>query len=229
MITKKVFTNLNQLIKQKQLYKILPIIKIILLMNIFQLRLKNFRTIANVSDNLGHQNELILKQYLNYKFSKNNEFILPKWFKKQFKEICLYFEKFFKMRYLNYNSDFDWNCWKSDQNNFINKSYKGTLNNIFENKNKNKYIFISRLNDVRRYIDEDYILYEVLKNINSNIEYVNFNNVKMNLFENANFFSEYNVLISTHGAVLSNMIYMPENSLVIEIIAKNSGKKTSLS
>ena len=184
------------------------------------------RTIANISDNYSHRNELILKQYLNFKFSKNDEFTLPTFLKKIDPEICLHFEKYFNIKYLDYSNDFSWKHWKYDQKNLINNNFKGNLNHIFNCENKSKKIFVSRYNDKRRFIDKDHILYDSLKNINPDIEYVNLNNTKMNLLENAKFFSKYNILISSHGAVLGNMIYMPEKSLIIEIVAKNSGKKS---
>lgn len=80
-------------------------------------------------------------------------------------------------------------------------------------QNKHRKIYISRALSSKRSLENESELIDLLKNKGYEICYTE----KMSLEEQIKTFSEADTLMSCHGAGLTNMIFMPEDSKIIEI------------
>jgi len=85
-----------------------------------------------------------------------------------------------------------------------------------ESKNL-KRIYVSRLKAEKRKLINEEIIYPLLIKNNFSILYTE----EIDFSEQLNIFSNCNVLISMHGAALTNMLWMPFGSRVMEIRLKN--------
>lgn len=88
----------------------------------------------------------------------------------------------------------------------------------FQNLTNKKNIFLTRRKSRSRKILNEQEIYNFLdENSFSVIE-----TDEMSFLEQVNLFSNANILISSHGAGLTNMVFMPENSIIIELMPEYS-------
>jgi capsular polysaccharide biosynthesis protein len=88
---------------------------------------------------------------------------------------------------------------------------------IRDDINKNLRIFISREKAERRKLLNEYELIPVLKKYNFKIVYME----ELNFRSQIELISKANILIGLHGAGLTNMLWLPKKSKVLEIRARN--------
>jgi hypothetical protein len=95
--------------------------------------------------------------------------------------------------------------------------------NIIDVVNKH-IVFISRSKSTFRSLDNEIELINYLEKINAKIIFTE----NLNWKQQVELFSNTKILISTHGAGLTNQIYMPKDSVIIEIGAKEFYKPDPL-
>lgn len=95
---------------------------------------------------------------------------------------------------------------------------------------RRRMVFLSRGKNRRRAIANERFAYESLKKEHEDLEYLEISSEilrkKNPMVKQAEMFSDVDVLISLHGAGLTNMLYMPEDALVIEIMPNGYSKDT---
>jgi len=104
-----------------------------------------------------------------------------------------------------------------------------TTKTIRSEKRRKRIVWLSRGTNQRRAISNEKFVYNALKSAIPNMEYLIINSsiLKKNpMVKQAEMFTDVDVLVSLHGAGLTNMLYMPEDSLVVEIMPKGYAKDT---
>ena len=176
-----------------------------------------FQTNVNNYSNYCHHLE-----YISYAFTNinNNTVRYPYYlYNKKNKSLIEYYKK-------HHNIKFTKEFWIFNKY-YVNNNIKNPISfrNYFkQTENRNRIIYVSRGNSKRRkIINEDYLI-EFLKLKIPEIEILSFNK-DTTFLEQATIFSNCKLFISLHGAAIYNLVYMPENSTIIEIIPNISLSK----